>query len=244
LREQQIPGLAGVDTRALTQRLRRAGTMLGKLVAAEQRVEFWNPNEENLVARVSTDRPEHYGHGSKRVVVVDCGCKSNIIRSLLRRDVAVTVVPWDWPLENEECDGVVLSNGPGDPKVCDTTIRNVCQLLAGDTPILGICLGHQILALAAGAETYKLKYGHRGQNQPCVLLGTKRCFITSQNHGYAVDEKSLPSGWLPWFFNANDGTNEGIRHRSKPFQAVQFHPEACPGPCDTDFLFDDFVQML
>ena len=244
LHEQRVPGLAGIDTRALTQRLRTAGTMLGKLVVGEQRVEFWNPNEENLVARVSIARPQRYGEGKKRVVVVDCGCKNNIIRSLIRRGIAVTVVPWDWPLAGEDCDGVVLSNGPGDPKMCAATIRNVRELLAADTPVLGICLGHQLLALAAGAQTYKLKYGHRGQNQPCVMLGSKRCFITSQNHGYAVEEKSLPPDWLPWFFNANDGTNEGIRHRSRPFFSVQFHPEACPGPCDTEFLFDDFVKML
>lgn len=244
LKEQQVPGLAGIDTRSLTQKLRTAGTMLGKLVMGGQRIDFHNPNAQNLVAQVSVAQPEHFGTGAKRVVVVDCGCKNNIIRSLLKREVSVTVVPWDWELEREECDGVVLSNGPGDPKVCESTVRNVRALLGGDTPVLGICLGHQILALAAGAETYKLKYGHRGQNQPCVLLGSKRCFITSQNHGYAVDEKSLPPDWLPWFYNANDGTNEGIRHRSKPFLAVQFHPEACPGPCDTDFLFDDFVRML
>jgi carbamoyl-phosphate synthase small subunit len=244
LQGQKVPGLAGVDTRALTQKLRTAGTMLGKLVYSEQRIDFWDPNEENLVARVSIRAPEDYGSGDRRVVLVDCGCKNNIIRSLQRRGAAVTIVPWDWPIHEERCAGVVLSNGPGDPKSCAATVRNVRRLLERDTPIFGICLGHQVLALAAGAQTYKLKYGHRGQNQPCVLLGTKRCYITSQNHGYAVDERSLPPDWLPWFFNANDGTNEGIRHRSKPFLGVQFHPEACPGPYDTDFLFDDFVRLL
>jgi carbamoyl-phosphate synthase small subunit len=243
LRDQGVPALAGVDTRALAQKLRAAGTMLGKLVHGEERVDFRDPNRENLVAQVSVAAPAHLGAGGRRVVVVDCGCKNNIVHSLLRRGFAVTVVPWDWPLEDERCDGFVLSNGPGDPRTCDALVRRVRRLLTRDIPVFGICLGNQVLALAAGAETYKLKYGHRGQNQPCVLRGSKRCFITSQNHGYAVDEKTLPDDWLPWFFNANDGTNEGIRHRSKPFLGVQFHPEASPGPCDTDFLFDEFVAM-
>jgi carbamoyl-phosphate synthase small subunit len=243
LRAHRVPGLSGVDTRALTQKLRAVGTTLGKVVSADQPIAFRDPNQENLVAGVSVDQPEHYGTADKRVVVVDCGCKNNIVRSLLKRGIAVTVVPWDWPVEQEECAGVVLSNGPGDPRTCVATIQHVRRLFERGVPVFGICLGNQILALAAGAETYKLKYGHRGQNQPCVLRGTQRCFITSQNHGYAVDEASLPSDWLPWFFNANDGTNEGIRHQSKPFMAVQFHPEASPGPCDTEFLFDTFVQM-
>jgi carbamoyl-phosphate synthase small subunit len=244
LRSQRIPALAGVDTRALTQHLRTAGAMLGKVVKGDDRLGWRNPNEENLVAGVSIAAPERHGNGDKHVVVVDCGCKNNIVRSLIRRNLCVTVVPWNHPLDTEDCDGVVLSNGPGDPKQCGETIHNVRRLLARNKPVFGICLGNQILALAAGAETYKLKYGHRSQNQPCVLVGSKRCFITSQNHGYAVDERTLPGDWLPWFFNANDGTNEGIRHRTKPFRSVQFHPEATPGPCDTEFLFDEFVEML
>jgi len=243
LQAQKVPGLAGVDTRALTQKLRTSGSMLGKLEYGEEEADFRDPNRENLVANVSVAGPMDYGRGAKRVVVVDCGCKDNIIRSLVRRGVAVTAVPWDWPVEEERCHGVVLSNGPGDPRVCAATVERVCRLLAREIPVFGICLGHQILALAAGAETYKLAYGHRGQNQPCVLRGTKRCFITSQNHGYAVDEDTLPADWLPWFSNANDGTNEGIRHRSKPFRGIQFHPEASPGPFDTEFLFDEFVRM-
>jgi carbamoyl-phosphate synthase small subunit len=244
LHSEHVPGLAGVDTRALTQHLRTAGAMLGKLLINDQRTEWRNPNDENLVAGVSVTRPQQYGSGNKKVVVVDCGCKNNILRSLLRRGVAVSVVPWNHPLEREEFDGVVFSNGPGDPQMCRETIDNLCPLLGQNKPVLGVCLGNQLLALAAGASTYKLKYGHRSQNQPCVLVGTKRCFITSQNHGYAVDETTLPRDWLPWFFNANDGTNEGIRHRSKPFCSVQFHPEAWPGPADTEFLFDEFVASL
>jgi carbamoyl-phosphate synthase small subunit len=244
LEEHHVPGLSGVDTRFLTQKLRTSGSMLGKLVYAEQDVDLRDPNVENLVAQVSLKEPARYGSGKKRVVLVDCGAKNGILRSLLARDVAVTVVPWDWPADREGADGVVLSNGPGDPRQVEATIATVRRLMEKDVPILGICLGSQVLARAAGAETYKLRYGHRGQNQPCVLVGSKRCFITSQNHGYAVDEATLPADWVPWFFNANDGTNEGIRHRSRPFMGVQFHPEASPGPEDTRFLFDEFVASL
>lgn len=153
-------------------------------------------------------------------------------------------MPWNWPVEKEEFDGVLISNGPGDPIQAEKTVQTVRELFDAGKPILGICMGNQILSLAAGARTYKLKYGHRSQNQPCIQVGSKRCYITSQNHGYAVDENTLPPEWSPWFFNANDGTNEGIRHNSKPFMSVQFHPEATPGPVDTNFIFDDFVQML
>ena len=244
LKANGVPAIAGVDTRQLTQKLRTHGCMLGKLIHEDEIAEFHDPNRENLVAQVSVTKPVNYGSGKKRVVVIDCGCKNNIIRSLVARGVAVTVVPWDWPVEKEKYDGVLISNGPGDPKMCDATIATVRKLFAQDLPVFGVCLGSQILGLAAGANTFKLKYGHRSQNQPCVLVGSKRCFITSQNHGYAVDEDSLPSDWEPWFFNANDGTNEGVRHRSKPFSGVQFHPEASPGPVDTGFLFDEFVEKL
>jgi carbamoyl-phosphate synthase small subunit len=244
LKAEGVPGLADVDTRGLTQRLRTAGSMPGKLLFANDDVAFVDPNEQNLVAQVSTDRPVRHGSGGNHVVVIDCGCKNNILRMLLQRRLAVTVVPWNWPLPNEPYDGVVISNGPGDPEVCTQTIQTIRSLLATETPIFGICLGHQLLALAAGAATYKLKYGHRGQNQPCVQVGTKRCFITSQNHGYAVAEPTLPAAWRPWFYNANDGSNEGIRHVSRPFCGVQFHPEASPGPLDTEFLFDEFADLL
>ena len=175
------------------------------------------------------------------MIVVDLGCKDNIIRSLVRRGINVLKVPWDYDWTGEVADGVLLSNGPGDPRKCEATIAILRKGFARDIPIFGICLGHQMMGLAAGGDTYKLKFGHRGQNQPCVEVGTKRCFITSQNHGYAVDERSLPHDWSPWFFNANDGTNEGIRHRVHNFSSVQFHPEARPGPSDTDHLFDIFV---
>jgi carbamoyl-phosphate synthase small subunit len=156
----------------------------------------------------------------------------------------VVRVPWDYDPLKEKPDGILISNGPGDPKMCQTTIENIRRAMQKKIPIFGICLGHQLLALAAGADTYKLKYGHRSQNQPCIQVGTRRCYITSQNHGFAVDDRTLPSDWEHWFFNANDSTNEGIRHKNLPFMSVQFHPEACPGPTDTNFLFDDFVTML
>jgi carbamoyl-phosphate synthase small subunit len=244
LYEHGVPGLTQVDTRALTKRLRERGVMPGKMVAGEEAIDARDPNRDNLVAVVSVKEPVTYGAGGKRVVVVDCGCKNSIIRSLVARGLTVVRVPWDYDFLADDFDGLVLSNGPGDPKMCVQTIAHVRRAMEAGYPIFGICLGHQLLALAAGADTYKLKFGHRGQNQPCEALGTSRCYITSQNHGYAVDDLTLPDGWTTWFRNANDGTNEGLRHRSRPFMSVQFHPEAAPGPVDTTFLFDQFVAML
>lgn len=180
----------------------------------------------------------------KRVAVIDCGCKNTIIRSLLARGVDVYRVPWDMDPLEEGVDGVLFSNGPGDPIDCRPTIETAKRVMNSGMPAFGICLGNQMLALASGAETYKLKFGHRGQNQPCRMLGGKKFFITSQNHGYAVASESLKDGWEQWFTNVNDGTNEGVRHVSKPFMGVQFHPEAMPGPFDTGFLFDEFIAML
>lgn len=245
LAENGVPAISGIDTRHLTQKLREQGAMLGKIIAGDNRdVDFVDPNLDNLVAQVSPTKPVVYGDGAKTVVLLNCGCKFNIVRSLVQRGVTVKSVPWDWDLSKEKFDGLLLSNGPGDPKTCDAAVANIRKVMEDRAPIFGICLGNQLLARAAGGETFKLKYGHRSQNQPCILVGTKRCFITSQNHGYAVDESTLPDEWEPWFFNANDGTNEGIRHRKHPFFSVQFHPEACPGPLDTGFLFDEFVEKL
>jgi carbamoyl-phosphate synthase small subunit len=241
--EEDIPGFYDIDTRALTKKLREQGTMLGKMVL-KQDVEFYDPDKDNLVADVSITQPELYGSGKKRILLVDCGCKYNIIRSLLKRGLEVLRVPWNHDFLSEKYDGILISNGPGEPKHCAPLIENTAKALLDDRPIFGICLGNQILALAAGADTYKLKYGHRSQNQPCIVRGEKRCFITSQNHGFAVDAESLPSGWKEWFVNANDGTNEGIVHESGRFYSVQFHPEASPGPVDTAFLFDQFVESL
>jgi carbamoyl-phosphate synthase small subunit len=244
LSDERIPAVVGVDTRALTKRLRSDGSMLGKIVVADRDVQFEDPNLTNLASQVSVASPIVYPGGSTRILLVDCGCKASIIKSLLSRGVTVIRVPWDYDFQNEAYDGIVISNGPGDPQLCGPTIASVKRALEQDRPIFGICLGNQILALAAGAHTYKLKFGHRSQNQPCLEEGTKRCYITSQNHGYAVDSETLPDGWTPWFTNANDGTNEGLRHTSRPFMSVQFHPEAAPGPVDTQHLFDQFLGLL
>ncbi|MBI4210103.1 MAG: glutamine-hydrolyzing carbamoyl-phosphate synthase small subunit [Candidatus Diapherotrites archaeon] len=248
LNEEKIPAMAGIDVRALTKILRENGTMLGKIIIDGKDTELHDPNAVNLVADVSIHKPIVYGKHGKKVLLVDCGAKNNIIQSLLARGMRVIRVPWDYDYMSKGCefdfDGVLVSNGPGDPKACVATIDGMRRAIADERNIFGICLGNQLLALAAGADTYKLKYGHRGQNQPAYIVGEKRCFITSQNHGFAVNEATLPQGWEPWMRNANDDTNEGIRHKSKPFFSVQFHPEANPGPTDTAFLFDDFLKVI
>jgi carbamoyl-phosphate synthase small subunit len=244
LKEHDVPGIFGIDTRALTRRLREKGTMLGKVVLDGGSVRLNDPNKRNLVAEVSSPEPVYYDGGRKTVIVVDCGVKNGIIRAFLQRGFTVLRIPWDHDFLSEDADGIVLSNGPGDPQMCSATIGRVREALEGKTPILGVCLGSQILGLAAGARTYKLKYGHRGQNQPCVESGTKRCYITSQNHGYAVETGTLPQDWREWFYNKNDGTNEGLVHISKPFFGTQFHPEASPGPDDTELIFDMFVRAI
>ncbi len=249
LKEHNIPALHGIDTRALTKKLREKGVMQGK-ITINTVIEFEDPNKLNLVAEVSCKEPTTYENKNtlptKTVLLIDFGVKYNIIRSMLKRNLKIIRVPWNYDFINSDMkyDGIFLSNGPGNPKMCTTAITNLRKALQKKIPIFGICLGNQILALAAGADTYKLKYGHRSQNQPCVEVGTKRCFITPQNHGYAVDENTLPLEWEPWFTNANDGTNEGIKHKSNLFKAIQFHPEHCAGPRDTEFLFDDFIKMM
>jgi len=244
LKEDDIPGLYGIDTRALTKKLREKGTMLGK-IRFVQDVEFYDPNKDDLVHQVSIKEPMTYNEkGRIKIVVVDCGVKYSILRSLIKRDCSLIRVPCDYNFFDHSFDAVVISNGPGDPKMCKEAVENIRKCLERGIPTFGICLGNQIMGLAAGANTYKLKYGHRSQNQPCLQLGTKRCFITSQNHGYAVETETLPKGWEPWFININDQTNEGIRHKTKPFMSVQFHPEHLPGPVDTEFLFDTFLEMI
>jgi len=253
LKEEGIPALQGIDTRALTTKLRQHGVMLGqlKIESKSQRVKesrFYDPNKENVLPYVSVDKVEVFGEGTKHIILIDCGAKENIIRSLLKRGVRVTKVPWDFnPLVNPSAggfDGVVVSNGPGDPKMAKETIETTRSLLKQNVPTFGICLGSQILALAAGGNTYKLKFGHRSQNQPVIDQTSKKAIITSQNHGFAVDTNSLGKDWQEWFVNLNDGSNEGIRHRSKPFLAVQFHPEANPGPTDAGYLFDEFLGEI
>ncbi|MDX2115919.1 MAG: glutamine-hydrolyzing carbamoyl-phosphate synthase small subunit [Planctomycetota bacterium] len=247
LREQRVPAITGIDTRTLTKILREKGSMLGKIVVEGRDVDWYDPNHEPLGPKVSVAAPTLYkpaGAVRGRVAVIDCGCKHNIVRSLLSRGLEVVRLPWDHDLSGEKVDAVMLSNGPGDPTYFDATIRTVRSLVDRGVRTMGVCLGNQLLALAIGARTYKLKYGHRGQNQPALEVGTNRAYMTSQNHGFAVDEASLPAGWSSWFINLNDRTNEGIRHTSGLFRSVQFHPEACPGPVDTAYLFDDFAASI
>jgi len=241
LKRQNIPALEIKDTRGLTQKLRAQGVMLGKMEFGKP-TDFVDPNLENLPAKVSTKKAYREGKGKRTIVVIDCGVKRNIVRELVKRNVKVVVVPWNYNLKKLKFDAVLISNGPGDPKKAVATIETVKQLLVKKIPIFGICLGNQILALAAGGDTYKLKFGHRGQNQPCVLKGTNMCFLTTQNHGFAV--KKVPKGFKEWFYNANDKTNEGIIHKKLPFMSVQFHPEARPGPLDTSWLFDEFIKRI
>lgn len=244
LKDQKIPGLCCIDTRELTKKLRDQGSALAKIVIDDQETEFYNPNSENIVDKVSTTEKIVYGNGKYRVLLVDCGVKTNIIRCLLSRDCTVVRVPWDFDFSKEDYDAILLSNGPGDPKYCEKTINNLRIAMKEDKPIFGICLGNQLLALAAGAKTYKLKYGHRSHNQGIINESTDKCYISSQNHGYAINRSSLPEDWDILFSNINDNTIEGIKHKTKPFFSVQFHPEACSGPTDTEYLFDDFIKLI
>ena len=245
LKKEKIAGITGIDTRELTKLLREKGSMKGKIVFEnESEIDFVDPNLINQVARVSCKEVITYGNGKKRVVLVDCGVKHNIIRCLLKRDVTVVRVPWDYDFNTLEFDGLFISNGPGDPDTCEITVNHIREAMKKEKPIFGICMGNQLLAKAGGAKTFKLKYGHRSHNQPVRMAGTEKCFITSQNHGYAVDNNTLGDNWEPLFLNMNDGTNEGIRHKRLPFFSAQFHPEAASGPTDTEFLFDTFIDMI
>ena len=245
LKEQQIPGVFGIDTRELTKMVREKGALKGKLVFPDEAdIPFVNPDDENQVAKVSCKEVVTYGNGKHKVVLVDCGVKNNIIRCLLKRDVTVTRVPWNYDFNQLEYDGLFISNGPGNPALCGEAVEHIREAMKGNKPIFGICMGNQLLSIAGGAKTYKLKYGHRSHNQPVSMVGSTRSFITSQNHGFAVDNTTLGTDWEPLFVNMNDGTNEGIRHKSKPFFSAQFHPEAASGPTDTEFLFDEFVKLM
>ena len=248
LKEHNVPAIYGVDTRQITKIIREKGVMPGSVIAGKQNnFQFstfnFQFNMRNLVAEVSCKEIVRYGNGRIKIVLVDCGCKYNMIRCLVNRGATVIRTPWDYDFTRLDCDGIMLSNGPGDPTMCSSTVAHIKKAMAADKPIFGICLGNQLLALAAGAKTYKLKYGHRSHNQPALEVGTNHAVITSQNHGYAVDTATLDADWEPWFVNLNDGTNEGIRHKTKPFFAVQFHPEASGGPNDTEYLFDRFIEL-
>ncbi|MCF0174345.1 MAG: glutamine-hydrolyzing carbamoyl-phosphate synthase small subunit, partial [Bacteroidales bacterium] len=246
LESQKIPGIFGVDTRALTQILRNCGSMTGIIEVEDEPRNFPvpDPNLDNQIAIVSCKEVIHYGKGEKTVVLVDCGVKHNILRCFVQRGIHIVRVPWDYDFNTLEYDGLFISNGPGNPEFCEATVRNLRKAMQGNKPIFGICMGNQLLARAAGANTYKLKYGHRSHNQPARMVGSEKCCITSQNHGFAVDESTLGADWESWFVNMNDGTNEGVRHKTKPFFSVQFHPEASSGPTDTEFLFDEFISKL
>jgi len=263
LKREKIPAITGIDTRRLTQRLRESGVMRGRIIISENSdySEHSDYGSINWVEQVSckeviTYKPDPTAaansslftlHSSfPRVVLVDCGVKANIIRCLVNRGVEVIRVPWDYDFNRLDFDGLFLANGPGDPEQCNKTVEHIRTFLNNPNvrPLMGICLGNQLLARAAGAKTYKLKYGHRSHNQPVQLVGTTRCFITSQNHGYAVDASTLPADWEPLFVNMNDGSNEGIRHKTMPWFSAQFHPEACSGPTDTEWMFDEFVSKV
>lgn len=250
LKKHNVPGIYGIDTRELTKKIREKGTVLGKLINSTvpspvDDLKFTDPNKRNLVAEVSIKRPVTYNpDGTLKICAIDCGLKYNQLRCFIQRGVRIELVPWDHPINMEQYDGLFLSNGPGDPSMCTTTVENIQKAMKVGKPVFGICLGHQLLAIAAGCTTYKMKYGNRGHNQPCTHHDTDRCFLTSQNHGFAVDAESLPSDWTPLFTNKNDNTNEGLVHRTLPFFSVQFHPEHTPGPQDLENLFDVFIDAV
>lgn len=252
---ENVPAISGVDTRAIVTFLRERGSSLARLTIgeeydADQDEAFIDPEQINLVRQVSTKAPFHVGsdQSSFHVALLDCGVKENILRSLVGRGASVTVLPFDFPIHKvaQHFDGVFISNGPGDPTHCQETIFHLRKLMdsAIQIPIMGICLGHQLLALSAGAQTIKLKYGNRAHNIPTMDLTTQRCHITSQNHGYAVDVSTLPTDWKPYFTNLNDNSNEGIIHKHRPIFGTQFHPEAKGGPLDSSYLFDVYLDSV
>ena len=245
--------MTGIDTRELTKVLREHGVMMGRLLFGDkshETDESYKNQEDygsvNWVERVSCKDVIRYNEGAgKKVVLVDCGVKANIIRCLINRGVEVVRVPWNYDYTGMQFDGLFLANGPGDPDKCVDAVDILKkQLSANRKPVCGICMGNQLLAKAAGATIYKLKYGHRSHNQPVREVGTTRCYVTSQNHGYAVDASTLGKEWRELFVNMNDGSNEGIRHQTNPWFSSQFHPEACSGPVDTEFMFDRFIEAL
>lgn len=250
-----VPAITGVDTRAIVTYLREQGSSLARITVgeeydADEDEAYVDPEGINLVKKVSTKAPFHVTspNGDLHVAVIDCGVKENILRSLVSRGASVTVFPYDYPIHKiaNHFDGVFISNGPGDPTHCNSTVYSLRKLMENTAtmPIFGICLGHQLLSLAAGATTSKLKYGNRAHNIPALDLTTGRCHITSQNHGYQVDAKTLPGEWKEFFVNLNDGSNEGMIHKTRPIFSTQFHPEAKGGPMDSSFLFDQYIEAV
>ncbi len=248
LKREKVPGITGIDTRELTKVLREHGVMMGKILFDDEPDNIPEADYEgiNFVDRVSCKEIIRYNEGAgKKVVLVDCGVKHNILRCLIDRGVEVIRVPWNYDYTSLTFDGLFLGNGPGNPDMCEEAVAILRrQMSMSRRPICGICMGNQLLAKAGGATIYKLKYGHRSHNQPVREVGTDRCYVTSQNHGYAVDTTTLGSDWRELFVNMNDGSNEGIRHLSNPWFTSQFHPEACSGPVDTEFMFDRFIDTL
>ena len=248
LKREKVPGITGIDTRELTKVLREHGVMMGQIIFDDEADNIPTAHYEgvNFVDLVSTKEIIRYNEGGgKKVVLVDCGVKANILRELINRNIEVIRVPWNYDYTSLEYDGLFLANGPGDPDMCSDAVEIIRKQMNESTkPICGICMGNQLMAKAAGATIFKLKYGHRGHNQPVRLVGTNQCYITSQNHGYAVDAKTLGKDWEELFVNMNDGSNEGIRHKTNPWFSSQFHPEASSGPIDTVFMFDKFVEAL
>ena len=246
LYEHKIPIIWGIDTRELTKVIRNHGVIQGAImnINSPSPTDFEDFTTIDWVSKVSPKVITTYGVGRYKIILVDCGSKSNILNNLLKFDTTVTVVPYDYDYTELDYDGVFLSNGPGDPKLCVKTISVLKKVLSDVKPVYGICLGSQLMSLAVGANTYKLKFGHRGQNQPCINIETNKCYLTSQNHGYAVDDTTLPNDWIVSYRNLNDNTVAGIKHKNKPFSAVQFHPEASPGPEDTFFFFEEFISLL
>jgi carbamoyl-phosphate synthase (ammonia) len=254
LKEEGIPGLSNIDTRMLTKKIRNKGAMLGRIevdlnAPVPDFTTMVNPNARHLVDEVSTKNVVVYGKGNPhRVLAVDMGMKYNIIRLLVKRGIELTVVPWNYPFADhiQNFDGLFLSNGPGDPTMCRETVAELKKVINCPDdkvkPIYGICMGNQIMGLAAGGTAKKMPFGNRGQNQPVLNGQTKECYITSQNHGYVIDTSTLEPGWNELFTNANDGSNEGIAHQSRPYFTAQFHPEAAAGPTDTEFMFDIFLD--
>ena len=248
LKREHVPGITGIDTRELTKVLREHGVMMGQIIFDDEPENIPQAQYEgvNFVDRVSCKEIIRYNEGAgKRVVLVDCGVKANIIRNLIERGLEVVRVPWNYDYTGMEFDGLFLGNGPGDPDLCQDAVNILRQQMSKSRkPICGICMGNQLMAKAGGANIYKLKYGHRSHNQPVRMVGTDKCYITSQNHGYAVDASTLDKDWSELFVNMNDGSNEGVRHNTNPWFTSQFHPEACSGPVDTLFMFDLFVEKL
>jgi carbamoyl-phosphate synthase small subunit len=245
LKFENIPALTGIDTRSLVLKSRKEGKKLGKIVHSGQEIDFLDPALVNVVEEVSTKKCIQYGDGNIKILILDCGVKNSMIKAFITRGCRVELLPWNTDFTLEDYDGLVISNGPGHPENCSLIIERLEKLIkTSEKPILGICLGHQLLGMAAGLSICRLPYGHRGQNQPVLLEGTNKSFLTAQNHGYALDAKTMPEDWMPWFSNLNDGSCEGIKHESKPFFGVQFHPEASPGPNDSQFVFDLFLDAV